>query len=105
MSFGFECGDGWFDLIWALSQKIEDASRASGLEPHSDEWLEAIQVKQKFGSLRFYLKNPYVAMAEEVAALIREAGAISAKTCEIYGNPGSRVGDRRVKTLCDIHAK
>jgi hypothetical protein len=105
MSFGFECGDGWFDLILALSQKIEDATRAVGLEPQSDEWPEAIQVKQKFGSLRFYLKNPCVAMTEEAAALIREAEAISAKTCEICGNPGSREVGRRLKTLCDIHAK
>jgi hypothetical protein len=101
MSFGFECGEGWFDLIWTLSQKIEDAAKASGLNPQSDSWPESTQVKEKFGTLRFHLNNHTEVMND----LISEAQEVSAKTCEICGNPGSRVVGRRVKTLCDIHAK
>ncbi|MEO8121150.1 MAG: hypothetical protein ABI606_17735 [Rhodoferax sp.] len=52
MSWGFECGDGWFDLIWQLSKSIEDSARHEGIDPQSDEWAEATQVKNKFGSLR-----------------------------------------------------
>lgn len=26
MSFGYDCGSGWFDLICMLSQKIEDVA-------------------------------------------------------------------------------
>ena len=105
MVFGFDCDDGWFDLVWTLSQKIEDAASAAGLEPLCAEWPEAIQVKEKFGSLRFYLNNPRVAMTEEVTTLIQEAEAVSVKTCEVCGNPGSRVVGRGVKTLCKDHVK
>jgi len=37
--FGFECGDGWFDIIYSLSKKI------SKLDPNC----KALQVKEKFG--------------------------------------------------------
>lgn len=101
MSFGFDCGDGWFDLLWTLSQKIENAAKEIGLEPQSDVWPEATQVKQKMGMLRFYLDNP----TEAMTTLIREAEEGSAKTCEVCGSPGSRVRSSRVKTLCEGHAK
>ena len=42
MCWGFEVGDGWFDLINELSSKIEPLGA------------EAVQVKEKFGGLRFY---------------------------------------------------
>lgn len=105
MSFGYDCDSGWFDLIYMLSQKIEDAARAAGLEPQSDEWPEAIQVKQKYGSLRFYLKKSPLARSDEVATLKREAEECSTKTCELCGNPGTLVAGCRVKTLCEDHAK
>lgn len=57
MSWGFECGDGWFDLIWQLSKAIEDSARQEGIDPQSDEWPEATQVKNKFCSLRFHLRR------------------------------------------------
>jgi len=47
MPFGFP-GDGWFDLIWKL---CED------LEPLVGPDFEVIQVKEKFGGLRFYVDN------------------------------------------------
>lgn len=100
MSFGFDCGDGWFDLIWRLSQQIETAARLEGLEPQSEAWPEARQVKQKVGRLRFYLVSP----TEAMTALIREAEEDSAKTCEECGIPGSLVGNSGVKTLCKRHA-
>lgn len=101
MSFGFECGNGWFDLIWNLSQKIEDAARQAGLEPQSAAWPQARQVKQKTGTLRFYLGN----RTEAMIALIDEAMEDSAKICEACGMLGSRVGNSGVRTLCDRHAK
>ena len=101
MAFGFDCDDGWFDLIYTLSQKIEDASRASGLEPQSDSWPEAAQVKEKVGTLRFHLNN----RTEMMTSLISDALEVSAKTCETCGKPGSRVEGRGVKTLCTNHAK
>ncbi len=101
MSIGFDCGDGWFDLIWTLSQQIEDAARRVGLKPQSNEWPETTQVKQKMGMLRFYLDNPTEAMTK----LIDKAEERSAKTCEICGNLGSTSKSFLVKTLCDKHEK
>ncbi len=101
MSYGFDCDDGWFDLIRTLSQKIEDAARQTGLEPKNNAWPEATQVKQKMGSLRFYLYDP----TEVMTALIRKAEQDSAKICETCGNPGATVRSSRIQTLCDIHEK
>lgn len=53
MQHGFECGDGWFDLIYALSREIEAVARENGLKPDSAEWPLCRQVKEKLGSLRF----------------------------------------------------
>jgi hypothetical protein len=57
MLWGFECGDGWFDLVWNLSKAIEENARSEGLTPQSADWPEATQVKNKLGSLRFHLRN------------------------------------------------
>ena len=45
MCWGICCGDGWFKLIDELSAK---------LEPYD---IEAVQVKAKFGGLRFYIAS------------------------------------------------
>jgi len=99
MSYGFDCDDGWFNLIWTLSQKIEDSARQAGLEPQSNAWPEAIQVKQKMGTLRFYLDNS----TEAMTALICKAEEDSTKICEICGNSVSTMRGFGVKTLCNKH--
>jgi uncharacterized protein with HEPN domain len=73
---GFAVGDGWFRLIERLSAKMA-----------TDPELVVAQVKEKFGTLRFYLKlganlRPDLRLARDRA--VRE----SAHTCEVCGNPG-----------------
>lgn len=87
MAFGFECGDGWFDLIEELSEKITKLS--------SDVY--AAQVKEKFGTLRFYVYHAN----DEVDEIIYEAEKRSAKTCEKCGNPGKLRDNGWLITLCD----
>ena len=101
MAFGFCCGDGWFDLIWTLSQTIEYMARQEGRDPYDDAWPEAMQVKEKTGSLRFRLRKKSVSMA----LVIQNAEAASARTCELCGRPGSRVGGSGIETLCPEHAQ
>jgi hypothetical protein len=72
MCFGFSCGDGWFELIYELSQKITE------LDPNC----EAMQVKEKFGTLRFYTG----ATTNEVFELIEEYENKSEKVCEDCGS-------------------
>lgn len=95
MEFGFECGDGWFDLLEALCSQLVALGPVEidgEVQP-----LRAEQVKEKFGSLRFYLNRG----TRETSALTALAGAISAKICELCGNKGRLRGARRLKTLCD----
>jgi len=50
MCWGFECGDGWFDLIDELCGTIQ-----SYIDGNNKPQIEVVQVKSKFGTLRFYI--------------------------------------------------
>ena len=85
--FGVECGDGWFDLINTL---CEDIIRV-------DPTAIATQVKEKFGTLRFYVS----AAEDEVFDLIDKAECVSGSICEQCGEPGKRASNNMwLKTLC-----
>ena len=71
MQRGFECGDGWFALIYKLAQDIEAVARKNGLSPDSLEWPQCRQVKSKMGSLRFvvFAVKGYEDMNERIIEL------------------------------------
>ena len=96
--FGFETGDGWFRIIYELSAELERLIRRLPAGGRGDYY--AVQVKEKFGTLRFYMN----AETEEMSRAIREAEGLSASACEVCGQPGTLRGDGWVKTLCDTHA-
>lgn len=102
MQRGFECGDGWFDLIYKLSQDIEAAAHDAGLEPDSPDWPRCRQVKEKLGGIRFYVFN---CSNERIRALIDSAYEQSCKTCEYCGKPGERATDGGKAAMCPEHAK
>jgi hypothetical protein len=52
MSFGFECGDGWYNIIDMLCQLLQ-----SDIDNNNHEQIEAVQVKEKYGTLRFYVNH------------------------------------------------
>ena len=93
MCWGFECSDGWFDIINELSEKLEQLNNTTYLE-HP---VEAVQVKQKYGTLRFYLSG----YNDEVHQLVNEAERKSAVTCEECGKPGVCRNDGWITTTCD----
>jgi len=65
--------------------------------------LEAVQVKEKYGSLRFYLSG-YPMQPEidaKVTAYINFAESMSYVTCEQCGMPGEQRGGHWVFTLCE----
>lgn len=95
MCFGFECGDGWFDLIWELSEELEkldqerinhlhDNDKAKMLLENISYEFNVIQVKEKFGELRFYADNTnnemdllidkYTTKAESICIMCGKAG-------------------------------
>jgi len=89
MPFGFECGDGWFRLIWELCEAIE---------PRVDDDFEVVQVKEKFGGLRFYCGPA----SKEVYDLISVAEEKSYSVCEECGRKAKQRGGW-ISTLCWFH--
>lgn len=90
--FYFECGDGWFNLLLELTRQLE----ALALTFAEDDRPSVQQVKEKYGSLRFYLSHG----SEEMYALIGSAEALSAETCETCGQPGEIKGKGWLRCTC-----
>ncbi|MDE2259969.1 MAG: hypothetical protein KGK17_06575 [Betaproteobacteria bacterium] len=120
MCWGFSCGDGWYPLVYQLSAQIEVEAQRLGLDPQTEAWPRALQVKEKFGTLRFYVsmddssEHRYtleqfgqmkslrpVAGIESVQALISEAEEKSATICEHCGAPGTFRQGGWCRTLCE----
>jgi hypothetical protein len=91
MAFGFECGDGWFKIIDQLSADITLLDEKNGTTTI------AVQVKEKFGALRFYVQ----AGSDAIFDLIDKAEDESSRTCEMCGEPGELRGVGWVSTMCD----
>jgi hypothetical protein len=89
MCYGFDCDDGWFNLIYKLSQDIVK------LDPKC----EAEQVKQKMGGLRFYTNGT----TKEVFELISKAEEQSYKICELCGAPGTINDSGWIQCRCKKH--
>jgi len=134
MCWGFECGDGWYNIIdtlcglltsdyrsaksrydsikdlvnkpqWEGSKKIVtqeliDAAKTK-LEEETLKVPVAVQVKEKFGGLRFYVQ----AATDKHYNYITFAESMSYRTCEECGAPGKTYTDGWHTTLCDIHAE
>ena len=129
MCWGFSCGDGWYRIIDALSaalvgphrrakedleywksnlgkqvwrgrigtQEDIDAKQKKFDETHCPV---AVQVKEKFGTLRFYVDRATDAQYN----YIEFAEFMSARTCEICGDHGQVYTIGWHQTLCDKHA-
>ena len=95
MGFGFDCDDGWFDIIYSLCEEVEKLVK-------DIKEFEVIQVKEKFGGLRFYTNFSN----DEIHKLVGEAMKKSQRTCEICGKVGTLCSKNNwVKTLCEEHMK
>ena len=100
MCFGFECSDGWFNLIYELSSKLEPMiQKFIDTNPDVDGYVpRAIQVKEKYGTLRFYITTG----TDEMFDIIEEAETKSADICENCGKPGKMRSDGYwLSTQCD----
>jgi hypothetical protein len=63
------------------------------------------QIKEKFGTLRFYvdINGATKEVREQIDAIISDAEGKSCVTCEVCGKPGSRRSTGWIQTLCDEH--
>ena len=108
MCWGFSCGSGWYNIIDNLSATIQnrvDYLNGEGQhkyrelpEDHVKVVCEAVQVKEKFGGLCFYI---YGDDDEFINGAIDLAENLSYKTCEICGAPGATNDSGWRKTRCD----
>lgn len=86
----FSIGAGWYGIVKRL---IEDLIELG--------WNKEIcQVKEKFGSLRFYISSGNT----EIFNRIHVAEAESCVTCERCGTAGQLRGGGWLATLCEEHA-
>ena len=107
MCWGFECDDGWYNILNQLMSQIQ----------HHIDWQQdrkerfnqgdgcvqvtLDQVKEKFGTLRIY----YSGGDDYIRGLVSMAQAMSGSTCEVCGNAGKFRGKSWFYTACDEHAK
>jgi hypothetical protein len=98
MPDGFTHDDGWFDILWRLCEDLEPLVAKLGQETGCQ--FEVLQVKEKFGGLRFYVN---CRRDEAIRQRILAAQEESFHTCEVCGKPGTLREDSWIKTLCDVH--
>lgn len=93
LGWGFECGNGWFNILWRLSKDI--LPLAQGREMY------AMQVKEKYGTLRFYMNQT----TDEIEKRIEQAEEETEVTCETCGEPGKIREGGWISVRCDKHVK
>ena len=108
MCWGFCCGDGWYDILDSLCNQIqhhidwkqeqkEKYNRGEGCAQ-----VVAVQVKEKFGGLRFY----YDGGDNVIDGMVRMAESWASHTCETCGDKGKhRVTGGWHYVACDKHAR
>ena len=121
MAFGIECGDGWYDLLDVLCESLTHLYE-TGIDmgdgdqryiPVDAPKVIATQIKEKFGTLRFYYRlsfsdqvkdlqkqagtNPILSASIDawsrnyvyyIDGIIHMAESVSARTCESTGFKG-----------------
>lgn len=89
------------DVDWINSTINNDIAKAvyRTVEPRVDQ-IVAMQVKEKFGGLRFYTHGGN----NVTDGMIRMAESWAIHTCEQCGNAGKPRNNGWIKTLCDKHA-
>ena len=146
MCWGFECGDGWFQILnqlmgniqhhidWKERQRevaikfnrMSEQLKAGDSTLFDEEYNDLIgsdfkekrrqelidrypisipepipqvtldQVKEKFGTLRFY----YTGGDDYIRGMVTMAEAMSGVICESCGNPGKQTSGGWIKTIC-----
>jgi hypothetical protein len=113
MCWGFECGDGWFNIIDVLCRQIQNyvdgrlsqqdyllktgQITSAEVKTAAELQVTAEQVKEKFGMLRIYTNS----FDEQIVGMIKMAEAMSSRTCEDCGGVGSPRKGGWIRTLCD----
>ena len=99
--WGFECGDGWYDILDHLCGAISEYTyldvMSKSLYDANEIYVD--QIKEKFGRLRFYLSKE----DDVIHGMVTLAEYMSGHTCETCGKRGKTRGGSWMVTLCDEH--
>ena len=91
MAFGRECDSGWDKIIDELIERLNELP----------EVMYLMQIKEKFGTLRFYISNE----TEVASSIIEEYEIYSGHICEVcgefYTSKNRDIGGHWYKTLCE----
>ena len=99
MCWGFECGDGWFQILNQLMHNIQHHINWKNKDGNIVPQVVLQQVKEKFGTLRFY----YSGGDDYISGLVSMAESMSGVTCEECGKPGTSTSGSWIKTVCVEH--
>jgi hypothetical protein len=72
MPWGFTHDDGWFDILWRLCEDLEPL--VTEFEETGGPMFEVLQVKEKFGGLRFYVNCRNDAIRQRI--LVAQEGVL-----------------------------
>ena len=99
MCWGFECSDGWYDLLDNMCFCIQNHIDYKSKRGTPITQVIADQVKEKFGELRFYSSggDDYTEGAIDLAT------NLSTKICEECGDKGELNGKNWIRTTCEKH--
>ena len=106
LAFGMECGDGWYDLLDKLLNKLDYICKASGVQVTAD------QIKEKYGTLRFYYstiintdlnENDDNVVDDIISNIVSAAERKSETACEVCGKQGELYDAGWCKVRCDEH--
>lgn len=89
LEWGFECDDGWYEIIKELSNYIYKGCLEREIKMGLPDDLEfnpihVIQVKEKYGTLRFYLSGTHDWM-EKFIDMAEEKSSVTCETCGKQG--------------------
>jgi hypothetical protein len=87
MCWGLECDDGWYDLLDKCMSKLQYFCDICSEKSGKEVQVIATQIKEKFGTLRFYIKTHGANDIENkiIDDIIDKAESDSAHICEITG--------------------
>ncbi len=100
--------DNWYGVKWSVCHPLLVLRRLNEwvrveIWPGDAEpwWPRASQIKEKYGTLRFYMTGG----TPEMYTIVDKAESQSSKTCETCGKPGKLRGHGWYYTACAKHTK
>jgi len=104
MTWGCSCSDGWYDIIYDCCKKLQRL-----MDENPGYKLYATQIKEKYGSLRFYINFNNDEISDKdfnetfwnlANKIVEEVEEKSYYICELCGKPGKINGTGWYRCLC-----